>query len=116
MPMNRRRFLQIASLPGFSSLAPLAFSQEKTKLKITGVRLVTPKPNHPVPEFKPAPGSWDIAGQVASPMSLYPEYGARRALFFPDAGKMPTFTVEITTDKGVKGYGQGGTLGGEVVE
>ena len=31
-------------------------------------------------------------------------------------GKLPAFTVEITTDKGVKGYGSGGPGGGYVVE
>ncbi len=38
-----------------------------------------------------------------------------RSLFFPDPGKLPTFTVEITTDKGVKGYGEGGPGGGPII-
>ena len=48
-------------------------------------------------------------------MSIYPEYKARRELFFPDPGKVPSFTVEITTDKGITGYGNGGPGGGPVV-
>ncbi len=116
MSINRRRFLQLSSLPLGCALPALSFAQEKSKLKITGVRLVSPKPNHPVLEYTPAAGSWEVGGHVASPMSLYPEYRARRSLFLPDAGKMQGFTVEISTDKGVTGYGQGGTLGGEVVE
>ena len=34
----------------------------------------------------------------------------------PDPGKLAGFTVEISTDKGLKGYGTGGAGGGEVVE
>ncbi len=48
-------------------------------------------------------------------MSVYPEYKAMRSLFMPDPGKVPSFTVEITTDKGIKGYGNGGPGGGMVV-
>jgi L-rhamnonate dehydratase len=33
-------------------------------------------------------------------MSMYPEYKARRSLFFPDTGQVDEFTVEISTDKG----------------
>ncbi|NDJ14004.1 MAG: L-rhamnonate dehydratase, partial [Acidobacteriia bacterium] len=54
--------------------------------------------------------------EVASPMSVYPDYKSNRGLFMPDSGKMPTFFVEITTDKGIKGFGQGGIGGGPVVE
>lgn len=114
--MTRRHVLHLASLSSFAMLPPLAFTQEKGKLKMTGVRLVQPKPNHPAPEYTPAKGSWEIGGLVANPMSVYPEYHAGRSLFMPNSGKMPAFTVEISTDKGVKGYGSGGALGGEVVE
>ncbi len=86
-------------------------------MKITGVRLVRTRPRRPVPSYQPAPGSWSTGGvEVANPMSLYPEYKARRSLFMPDPGKLGGFTVEIATDKGLKGYGSGGAGGGEVVE
>ena len=49
-------------------------------------------------------------------MSIYPEYKAQRSLFMPDGGKLPSFTVEISTDKGVTGLGNGGIGGGPVVE
>jgi L-rhamnonate dehydratase len=49
-------------------------------------------------------------------MSIYPEYKPMRSLFMPDAGKLEGFWVEIATDKGVKGYGQGGIGGGQIVE
>ena len=49
-------------------------------------------------------------------MSIYPEYKATRSLFQPDPGKVPSLTVEISTDKGIKGYGSGGPGAGYVVE
>ena len=111
--MQRRDFLRLslATLP----LPALPFQAEKSKLKITGVRLVETRPKRPVPAYTPAPGSWSTGGvEVANPMSIYPEYKAQRSLFQPDPGKLPGFTVEISTDKGVKGYGNGGTGGGPV--
>ncbi|MDQ6664057.1 MAG: twin-arginine translocation signal domain-containing protein, partial [Acidobacteriota bacterium] len=116
--MNRRSFLKTASLSAASlGLPPLAFAQEKSKLKITGVRLVEPKLRRPIPQFTPAPGSWSTTGvEVASPMSIYPDYKAERSLFMPDSGKLPGFTVQITTNKGVTGYGAGGTGGGPLVQ
>jgi hypothetical protein len=96
---------------------PLAFGEEKSKLKITAVRIVNTRPKRPVPAYKPSAGAWSTGGvEVANPMSIYPEYKAMRSLFQPDAGKVPAFTVEITTDKGVKGYGSGGPGGAYVVE
>lgn len=116
--MDRRAFLRLgmaaATLP---ALPALPFQAEKSKLKITGVRLVTTRPKRPIPTFTPAPGSWSTSGvEVANPMSIYPQYKATRSLFQPDPGKLGGFTVEITTDKGVKGYGTGGIGGGPIVE
>ena len=108
--MRRRSFLALGAV----APAALAFQNEKSKLKITGVTLVRTRPKRPVPAFQPAPGSWSTGGvEVANPMSIYPEYKPARSLFMPD--KLGGFTVEISTDKGVKGYGSGGTGGGEVV-
>jgi L-alanine-DL-glutamate epimerase-like enolase superfamily enzyme len=112
--MQRRNFIRLA-LAGLPMRA-LPFQAEKSKLKITGVRLVNPRQKRPVPAYTPAPGSWSTGGvEVASPMSIYPEYKAQRSLFQPDPGKLPGFTVEISTDRGVKGYGSGGPGGGTVV-
>lgn len=58
--MDRRQFLSLApavALAAFDAPA-LAFQQEKSKLKITGIRLVNVKPRKPAPVFTPAPGSW----------------------------------------------------------
>ena len=114
--MNRRSFLKRTGLYAVT-LPVLAFQEEKSKLKIAGVRLVQTRPKHPVPDYTPSPGSWSTQGvEVANPMSIYPAYKATRSLWNPDQGKLPGFTVEIATDKGVKGYGSGGAGGGLVVE
>ncbi|HZT33312.1 MAG TPA: enolase C-terminal domain-like protein [Bryobacteraceae bacterium] len=119
--MHRRQFLQFAGAGAAAGLAraqaaPPPFQGEKSKLKITGVRLVKTRPKRPLPTYQPAPGSWSTGGvEVANPMSIYPKYKAMRSLFMPDAGKLGGFTVEISTDKGVKGYGSGGPAGGEIV-
>ncbi|WP_051670114.1 enolase C-terminal domain-like protein [Bryobacter aggregatus] len=109
--MRRRELLGLGL-----TLPALAWAQEKSKLKITGIRLVNVKPRKPYPDFKPAPGAWSTQYvEVANPMSIYPEFKARRELFFADPGKVGGFTVEITTDKGITGYGSGGPGGGPIV-
>ncbi len=130
--MNRREFLKSSSLVplsvgaslAFSSASdarpsptppPLSFQAEKSGLKITGVRAVSPRPRKPRISYRSAPGSWSAgAVEVANPMSIYPEYKPRRSLFMAD-GLGPE-AVEITTDKGVTGIGFGGPGGGFVVE
>src|SRR5881409_3810201 len=122
--MRRRNFLRLAPIAPATGLAfaetralqtSAPFSNEKSKLKITGVRLVQTRPRRPVPSYTPAPGSWSTGGvEVANPMSIYPEYKAMRSLWNPDPGKFGTFTVEVSTDKGVKGYGSGGAGGAAV--
>ncbi len=98
------------------SLAPLAFAQEKSKLKITGIRLVKTRPLRPVPRYQPSAGSWSTGGvEVANPMSIYPEFKPMRSLFMSDDPALGGFTVEIETDKGIKGYGPGGPAGGAIV-
>ena len=81
-------------------------------MKITGIKLVQTRPKHPLPAYKPSPDAWSTGGvEVANPMSIYPKYKSMRSLFMPDPGKLPGFTVEISTDKGIKGYGSGGAAG-----
>jgi len=115
--MHRRSFLARGGLVPLCAGAALPFQAERSRMKITSVRLVRTRPRRPVPAYKPAAGSWSTQGvEVANPMSIYPKYKAQRSLFFPDAGPFGGFTVEIATDKGVKGYGSGGTGGGQVIE
>ena len=109
--MKRRDFLTLAAAP---ALPALAWAQEKSKLKITDIKIVKTRPRKPYPAFKPADGAWSTQFvEVANPMSIYPEFKPRRDLFA--ATNVPSFTVEVTTDKGIKGYGNGGPGGGQVV-
>jgi L-rhamnonate dehydratase len=113
--MHRRNFLRLAAAS--AAVPAFAFQGTRSTMKITSVRLVNTRLKRPLITYTPAPGSWSTTGvEVASPMSMYPEYKATRSLFLPDAGKVPGFTVEIATDKGLKGYGSGGPGGGVVVE
>jgi L-alanine-DL-glutamate epimerase-like enolase superfamily enzyme len=102
-----------ASPPPYPAPAPPV----EDNLKITSVRLVQVRPTRPVPSYEPAAGSWSTGGvEVANPMSIYPEYKAQRSLFQPDPNGVSSFTVEIGTDKGIKGYGRGGLGGGPIIE
>jgi L-rhamnonate dehydratase len=114
--VNRRSFLAAgpaAALP----LAAQAPDFGKSKMKITSVKIVKPRPRVYVPSYKPAAGAWSTQGvEVANPMSIYPKYKATRSLFNPDPGQLEDFRVEVTTDKGVQGYGCGGRAGNSIVE
>src|SRR5581483_8866875 len=120
--MQRRSLLKLSGISALGAMAakaasPLAFAQEDSRLRITGVRMVRTRPKRPVPTYQPAPGSWSTGSvEVANPMSIYPEYKAMRSLFQPDPGKMGLSVVEITTNKGIKGYGRGGPGAGFVIE
>ena len=114
--MKRRNFLTGAAAvaAGALTLPSLGWAQEKSKLKITGIRLVKLTPKNPPPVYKPAPGSWSTQGvEVSAPPNIYPEFRPTRSLFA--AKNVPGFTVEITTDKGITGYGEGGAGGGALV-
>ncbi len=125
--MNRRELLRGFGVGAAAALLPSAASAQApgtppplprpdTNLKITGVRVVRTRLRRPVPSYEPTPGSWSVTGvEVANPMSIYPKYKPQRSLFRPEP-HVPPFTVEIETDKGIKGYGQGGPGGGPVVE
>src|ERR1700722_13775337 len=94
--------------------APLAWTQEKSKLKITGIRLVKLTPRKSPPSYTPAAGSWSTQGvEVSAPPNIYPEFKPTRSLFA--AKNVPGFAVEVSTDKGIIGYGEGGPGGGAVV-
>jgi L-rhamnonate dehydratase len=91
------------------------FTGKENQLKITGVRMVDPIPERPLPSYQPAPGAWSSGGvEVANPMSIYPKYKPRRSLFMAD--DLGRNAVEITTDKGISGLGYGGPGTAFVVE
>ena len=113
--MKRRQFLEGALLSTAAvSLPSLGWAQEKSKLKITGVRLVKTRLKRPYPEYKPSADAWSTQGvEVSAPLNIYPEYKPTRSTF--QAKGVDAFTVEVTTDKGVTGYGDGGPGGGPIV-
>ena len=130
--MERRTFIKVGALSApalglpFSqlnavtprsteiNLPPLPFQELKSKLKITEVKMVTPRRKKPWPKYTPSEGSWSMRAEIANPMSIYPEYKAYRALFLAD--NLGPSTVQIVTDKGVTGIGYGGPGGGFVIE
>lgn len=129
--MDRREFLRSTPLLSMGAAASLSmiggvevkalplpprlpFQGEKSSLKITNVRMVRPTPKKPLPSYSPTPGSWAAGAEVASPMSIYAKYKARRSSFSPD--DLGPEVVEVTTDKGVKGIGYGGPGAGFVIE
>jgi putative ABC transport system ATP-binding protein len=92
--MERRQFLYLSSAAPALAAPPL--TGESSGLKITGVRLVHTRPRRPVPAYAPAPGSWSTGGvEVANPMSLYPEYKARRSLFALDKRNAKFFREQL---------------------
>jgi len=57
-------------------------------------------------------GSWLTEDLVANPMSIYPEYAAKRSSWY---GKMTAAIVEVILEDGTSGYGfVGGAKGGAV--
>ncbi len=119
--MQRRDFLALAPIAAGAAVPARSAANPPVEdtLKITGVRIVNTRPKRPVPEYEPAPGSWSTHGvEVANPVSIYPKYKPNRSLFRPDRDhpQVGRFTVEIETDKGIKGYGNGGPAGGPIVK
>ena len=77
MSIKRRQFMTGAAALAASGIAlpPLAWAQEKSKLKITDIKLVRLTPKNPPPIFKPAAGSWSTQGvEVSAPPNIYPEF------------------------------------------
>ena len=58
-----------------------------------------------IPHLPPEPPSWLSHIRVANPMSRYPEYGERRALWM---GPLGPIIVRVKTDDGLEGLGLGG--------
>jgi L-rhamnonate dehydratase len=125
--MNRRNFLNQSTLGGLGGLSLRPFSscaappQEPAErdLKITGVRLVRTRTKRPLPAYAPSPDSYWVNREAVRPISIYPEFTGRRgpgSKWMPESPELAGFTVEISTNKGVTGYGHGGPGGGPFVE
>ena len=131
--MDRRTFLSTSATVGLAGLthagralamddparfpepAPLSFRGQKSGLKITAVRAVELVPKRPLPEYQPAPGSWNTTDvEIANPLSIYPRFKPRRSLFYAD--DLGPNTVMVETDKGITGFGYGGPGAAFVVE
>ncbi len=131
--MHRRTFVKTVAAGGLVSLggeveavaqdanarfpepAALSFRDEKSGLKITGIRAVRLVPKRPLPTYEPAAGSWNTSQvEVANPLSVYPRFKPRRSLFF--AEDLGPNTVMVETDKGITGFGYGGPGAAFVVE
>ncbi|MDX2020434.1 MAG: enolase C-terminal domain-like protein [Deltaproteobacteria bacterium] len=98
---------------------PLPWKDEASGLKIVDVRVVKTKPATPREAYTPpkSPSGLEYQGHgVVGPMSVYEQYRGARSSYYPNKPGLDYFTVEITTDKGIKGYGLGGTGGALVVE
>ena len=118
--MKRREFLKkvgyASALAAMGTMPKLAWADEKSKLKIVGIRLAKTRPKKPYPEYTPAAGSWSTQNvEVSAPLNIYPEFEPSRSLFAPIPPMVETTTVEITTDKGIMGYGDGGPGGGPII-
>ena len=122
MPTKRRDWLRAAAVAPGSGLvtgeaAPLSFQSEKSGLKITGLRLVEARSRKRLPPYKIAYETWSAPNTAkALPMNKYgPGRQASGETFDPNLPLFPgvggAFTVEVTTDKGVTGYGRGGNGG-----
>ena len=95
-----------------ASASGVSFAAADPDLRITGVRLVKTRPKNPLPAYEPAANSCWVTREAARPITIYPQYTGRRgpgSKWMPDPnGPISPFTVEITTNKGVTGYGSGG--------
>ncbi len=118
--MSRRALLLSGIGAGVARLggaAPAPWPVEPG-LEITDVRVVRTRPRRPLPEYAPAPGSYWATREAARPIELHREYTGKRgpeSKWMPDPG-LGGVTVEISTNKGLKGYGRGGSAAGPFIE
>jgi len=118
--IERREFLGLAAVGAAFAFSPPLRPQGDGDLTITSVRLVKTRRKRPLPAYSPVPGSYWVNREAARPITIYPGYTGRRAAgskWAPDPGSPASgFTVEIGTNKGLKGYGVGNMGGGPFVE
>lgn len=125
---SRRRFLHrcgASLLGGLAATAgsPLSFAQQPeisvppapaggpSNLKITAVRIIHPRSKEPENYW-----GWLQNTVIANPMSIYPEYKAKRSSWRSES--MRSLWVEIETNQGIKGWGKaaGGGAAAFIIE
>ena len=125
---SRRRFLRRCGASVLGGLATmdgsaLSFAQQPetsaaaapaggpSKLKITAVRII-----HPRSKERENYWGWLQNTVIANPMSIYPEYKAKRSSWRSE--KMRSLWVEIETNQGIKGWGKaaGGGAAAFIIE
>jgi hypothetical protein len=106
--LKRRNFLTGAGRVRLrrADLACSRLGAGKIEIEDHGIRLVKLTPKHPAPTYTPAPAPGRRKGWKCRPAQHLSGISATRSLFA--AKNVPGFTVEITTDKGITGYGEGG--------
>ena len=127
---NRREFLRCAPVAAaWGSIQAgeqaFGFQAEKSKLKITGLRLVNTRPKLMLSKYKVPPEPWSTGFPISVPAGKYafqagttealsggPPTQQPEALHDPNLPMFPmdrgAFSVEVTTDKGISGLGRGG--------
>ncbi len=81
------------------------------------MRLVKTAPRNPPPQYTQSAGSWSTGGVGGGKPHVHLSgVQSDPLLFMASDPKVGGFTVEISTDKGIKGYGRGGPAGGYIVE
>lgn len=118
--LRRRDLLGIATLLAGRPEATSAQSPwpAESGLEITGVRVVRTRPKNPLPAYEPAPGSYWATREAARPIEIHPEFTGKRgpgSKWMPDRS-LGSVTVEVSTNKGLKGYGRAGAAAGPFIE
>ena len=119
-PMSRRWFLGLAAglgTPGAAGSAQQPFPVEPG-LEITDVRVVRTRPKNPLPSYEPTPGSYWTTREAARPIEIHREYTGKRgpgSKWMPDRS-LGSVIVEVSTNKGLKGYGRAGSAAGPFVD
>ncbi|MDE0625265.1 MAG: hypothetical protein OXH99_02595 [Bryobacterales bacterium] len=118
--MSRRDLLGFAAIIAGSGNAARAQQQwpVESGLRITDVQVVRTRPRNPLPSYEPTPGSYWTTREAARPIEIHPEYTGKRgpgSKWMPDRS-LGSVTVEVSTNKGLKGYGRAGSAAGPFVE
>ncbi len=118
--VSRRGFLGLGAALVSSSKEALAQQPwpAESGLEITDVRVVRTRPTNPLPSYEPTPGSYWVTREAARPIEIHREYTGKRgpgSKWMPDSS-LGSVIVEVSTNKGLKGYGRAGSAAGPFVD